>query len=154
MIQAKDIVHSGAISFSWILNSSKIAKENDSFKQILNNYESQYGEKVNNGATLLAFAYLALVFPKESDLISDISDINYQNFEIIQDDRQSVNNIQDFLRRLRNAISHANIEIDNNGNFIFSDGLPNINFKVIISANNFGNFLVNILAELEKKLKN
>ncbi len=152
MMHAKDIVYSGAISISWILNSSKIAKENDSFKQILNNYESQCGGKVNNGATLLAFAYLALVFPRESDLISDISDIDYQNFKITQDDRQSGNNIQDFLRRLRNALSHANIEIDDNENFIFSDGQP-INFEVRISAANLGDFLVNILSELEKKLK-
>ena len=154
----KNIVYSGAVSFSWILNSSNIAESNDTFKQILNEYEHKHKARINNGATLLAFSYLALVFPRESDLLSDIININYEKFNIQLDKKKSCNSLQVLLRRLRNSISHANIEIDNNGNFTFidgqlKDGQLNIDFKATISATDFGNFLLALLLGVEKKVK-
>jgi len=134
------------------LKSSHLASKNEGFKEVLDEYEGIYKGKINNGATLLAFAYIALVFPKESDLLENITDIEYTKFKLIQDEKRSFENLKEFLRRLRNSISHANIQIDDEEYFIFTDGRPRINFKVKIKASDFGNFLVNLLIELEKKL--
>ena len=150
--EVKDIIYSGAVSFSWILNSSYIASKNNAFKEVLNEYEKEYNGKINNGATILAFAYIALVFPKESDLLENITDIDYQIFEVIRDDRNSCENIHDFLKRLRNSISHAKIEIDDKGCFTFKDGRNTINFIVKIDSSDFGDFLIKLLIELENKL--
>ena len=152
MEQKKDIIYSGLISFSWILKSEEYAKNNNDFSNILKNHEHTLNGKINNAGTLMAFSYLTLVFPKESGLFNEIDTVNYDSFQCLMDTRNSFDNFTSFLRRIRNSISHSNVEVHDN-KFIFKDGPPNgdINFKTIISVPDFGNFLVHLINELNKE---
>ena len=144
--QKKDLLFSAHISFEWIF---RFKEENFPLKNELLEYERMKGGPIINAGLLVSFAYLVLVFAKESDLINDsdiIENLTINDFEIVLDEKGSSNDKSKFLTRLRNAISHANVEIKDK-NIILKDRIPNkdFDFEVRIKTKDFGNFMNSVL---------
>ncbi|MDX1905015.1 MAG: HEPN family nuclease [Thermonemataceae bacterium] len=154
--QKKDILYSALLSYQWLF----ICKdEKFPLRKDLEKFETFKGGPIINAGVLISFAYMVLVFARESKLYNKflIDNLNINDFQIELDELNSSTQTLDFIRRIRNSLAHANLLIDKTY-IIFQDGKPNtkINFRVRILTSDFGNFMNNVLHNwnnFEKLLK-
>jgi len=139
--QKKSILYSGLVSFGWLFESKEIAEKDEQFGKYLKNYESYSKGPIINAGVLIAFSYLTLVFPREAALYEELNFANLttEKFQVL---KGSYKDKKDLLRHLRNAIAHANIQLEH-GYIVLKDR----DFEVKILTKDFGNFLNQLVTE-------
>jgi hypothetical protein len=158
--QKDNLLYSMWISFNW-LNVCK--SEDYPLRNQLQEYESHAGGPIINAGTLIAYAYMVLVFAKESKMLNKfvLTHTNIKDFGIELDAQSSATDKAKFINRLRNSISHARIFIEEQS-IVLEDGNYDKNkreymtdFRVKIPTAKFGNFLNKILTmwNTEKKIE-
>lgn len=165
--ETSDIPRWSFITGQFLCFAEKQLEENDQrmtgiFDEFLKQYEyEEYKGRfhLGNQGVILMLMYALLVIPREllreeGKIFESFKFNTKEHFNIKIPDRGDISNI-DFLRFLRNAVSHANIEIltGENGVFKFWNIPPNTskrNFEVEIDKQGllaflteFGKFYVN-----------
>lgn len=130
-------------------------------KTILDIFINKNEIHIGDGLLIMA-AYIQFVYPKEAKINVDYTKFNLdlKIFKIIRWDKTKLDNDDGhdiaFYRRLRNSISHANVEFCSDTTIELYDGPPRSNpfkenFRVKVNKADFGNkFLKEIMLQWMK----
>lgn len=124
------------ISIGWLLESAK--NENASLTEYRRQNENC---EILNPGILMAYAYIAFVYPKETALNAvDVNDLNFSKFTIEPDKTLKP---KDIVRRLRNSIAHGRFTVSPNAEITFEDNCRcgKDPFRARISCGDFGHFV-------------
>lgn len=145
-----NLVTQAQISISWLFESvqSKEPKISDYLQQFKMKNE---GCDIINPGILMAFAYIAFVYPRETSLFDkiDVSRLDFSKFKFLE----NVGKLspKDIVRRLRNSIAHGRYSITPDAKITLED---NCNcgkdpFKAEIICGDFGTFINSFCAEVK-----
>lgn len=152
-----ELVSKGLLGLFWIMECNE-AENKD--KTILDLYSSHFGEKWDgerllNTGVLMMSSYLLFVYPQQSDFNEiRFEEIDISNFNIISEDNDN-SDIKRFCNRIRNSISHAKFQINNQTNIInFKDNKRNNKDKIEFEINivDFGGFINNFALTAYKQM--
>lgn len=113
-------------------------------------------ERLLNEGFLMMASYISLVYvlEKENRKKVDLSLVNISDFKITLDKKKIPGN-KEFLRRLRNSISHGKYRFDNN-RILFHDYNPHdrtcTEIRFQIDKVKFGMFLTNFVKEIDRQV--
>lgn len=135
----------GNISLLWIQACSKTENHDRKVGDLLADFRKKYKADINNNSLILMASYLFFVYPKEIyfDII-DYSSVDTSKFEVIVcEEEESKRDSKYICRRVRNALAHSNIHIDENMLITFEDdNLKKTDyFKCTIPFPDFGKFV-------------
>lgn len=130
--------------------------KNKTLKEFYNSFKEQQGLSnfpfsLKNQGAVICFLYAFLVIPREiwerdEEQGTEFSFKTIENFDVTIGKDQA-DNTWNFLRLMRNAISHANFNIDTDENkytFWNNDRQGNHNFEVKVSHSGLGEFLTEV----------
>lgn len=152
-----DLMFQGNISLLWIQECRKKGNEDRKVGELLKEFQEDYGDiDIYNKSVLIMASYLFFVYAKEKDFIGrDYSFVDTSKFKIHKCKYDTPDN--DYIcRKVRNALAHSRVHIDENGLITFEDyklrGTKKINyFNCTISYIEFGNFIYDFMFGLRDR---
>lgn len=155
-MQILDLITQAQIGTHWLSLTEMKYTSTEHFCDVLREFKSSHGNiPIFNVGTLLSYAYISLVLPKQTIFEGlDYSQIDITQFKIIYNTYTKDNDKEEsMVRHIRNALSHGNISVKNN-KFYFKDQNPKDPEKQIeveIEFGAFGNFLDNTFHLFKKQ---
>lgn len=151
-----NLIIQGNISLLWIQECLIQENQNKTVQQLIDEFALRYDNiGLLNPGTLFMASYLMFLYPKESEIRRKIlDDIILPDYKILKEGIVKKNIKDNFLRRIRNSIAHANFEIKNNLDIIFRDVNPKDitdEFEIEIQLYQFGKFLNNFMLSLKNQ---
>ncbi|MDA1675403.1 hypothetical protein [Bacillus cereus group sp. TH152-1LC] len=134
----------GKISLSWIQECLNPANKDEKVGDLLEKFQKNNNNaSIGNQSIILMAAYLFFVYPKEKDFkIGDYSFVDASKFNVSSWGKKRGK--YHLCRRIRNALAHSSVHIDENGQMTFEDTNPYDEtdvFKCTISVGDFGTFI-------------
>lgn len=147
-----NLITQAQIGINWLYESTRSENSTQPFNELLYNFKKQNENiQIFNQGTVLMFAYVSLLLPKEQlfDEILNSKKIrfNVDKFEVKLGKKYNI------IRGIRNALAHGNILIEGNY-FIFKDKLPKAkeyHFIVKVSFADFGKLVSEFYYTMKKE---
>jgi hypothetical protein len=136
-----NLVIQARISISWLFESVQIKEPK--FSDYLQQFKKKNeGCDIINPGILIAFAYIAFVYPKETSLdMIDVSELDFSKFSFRKDEGEV--KPKAIVRRLRNSIAHGRYSIARDAKITFEDNCTcgKDPFTAEIACGDFGAFI-------------
>ncbi|HDR6260685.1 TPA: hypothetical protein QCU39_000114 [Bacillus cereus] len=147
-----NLIVQGNISLLWIQECLKPENQNKKVNELLREFLNK-NENINllNPSVLLMASYLLFVYTKEKDFNDgEYSFVDISKFNVIASRKRRPDGNY-ICRRVRNALAHSRVHIDESLQITFEDSKPDGTdyFKCVISCVDFGNFINNFMFTLK-----
>lgn len=153
-----NLIYKAYCGIQWIMESNSVTDKKKTLAEL-------YDEKIrpiwgnerllNDGVLMMASSILLVyVLEKENRKKVDLSKIDISQFKITFSKKK--HSTSEFLRRIRNSISHGKYKFDKKDKILFQDFIPSkrstTEIRFQIDKVNFGMFLTNFAKEIDRQV--